>query len=63
MRRLDLARGLLPGGQPLADVAAEAGFADQAHFTRMFKAALGLTPARYRALAAAPGGGSPRARS
>lgn len=62
MRRLDLARGLLSGERPLADVAAEAGFADQAHFTRVFKAALGLTPARYRALAAAPSGRSPRAR-
>jgi len=31
-------------------VALEAGFADQAHLTRMFRAAFGLTPARYRAL-------------
>jgi AraC-like DNA-binding protein len=62
MRRLDLARGLLSGERPLADVAAEAGFADQAHFTRVFKAALGLTPARYRALATTPSGRSPRAR-
>jgi AraC-like DNA-binding protein len=29
-------------------VASEAGFADQAHFTRAFKAATGLTPGRYR---------------
>jgi len=62
MRRLDLARALLQGERPLADVAAEAGFADQAHFTRVFKAALGLTPARYRALATTPSGRSPRAR-
>ena len=27
-----------------------AGFADQAHFTRMFKATFGVTPARYAAL-------------
>ena len=62
MRRLDLARALLQGERPLADVAAGAGFADQAHFTRVFKAALGLTPARYRALATTPSGRSPRAR-
>jgi hypothetical protein len=28
----------------------EAGFADQAHFTPMLKAAFGITPARYRTL-------------
>ena len=50
-RRLALARQRMSGDQPLADVAYEVGFADQAHFTRTFKAAFGLTPARYRALA------------
>jgi AraC-like DNA-binding protein len=50
MRRLDLAREGIHRGHPLADVALDAGFADQAHLTRVFKAALGLTPARYRAL-------------
>jgi AraC-like DNA-binding protein len=54
MRRLDLARQLILEARPLADVAGEAGFADQAHFTRVFKAAFGLTPARYRALRRAP---------
>jgi AraC-like DNA-binding protein len=53
-RRLELARGKLRGDEPLVDVAGGTGFADQAHFTRMFKAAFGLTPARYRALSAAP---------
>jgi AraC-like DNA-binding protein len=52
-RRLDLARRRLHGDQPLVDVAGETGFADQPHFTRAFKAVLGLTPARYRALTAA----------
>ncbi len=54
MRRLDLARELIHGRRALAEVACEAGFADQAHFTRVFKAAFGLTPARYRALRAGP---------
>jgi AraC-like DNA-binding protein len=50
MRRLDTARKLLAERRALVDIALEAGFADQAHFTRMFKAAFGLTPARYTAL-------------
>jgi AraC-like DNA-binding protein len=52
MRRLDLARAAMERGAALAEVADEAGFADQAHFTRAFKSAFGLTPARYRALRA-----------
>lgn len=51
LRRLDAARDRLLGQQPLADIALETGFADQAHFTRMFTAAYGLSPGRYRALA------------
>lgn len=35
-------------GQP-AEIALECGFADQAHFTRHFKARTGLTPGQYRA--------------
>jgi AraC-like DNA-binding protein len=50
MRRLEAARRQIHVDRPLAEVAADAGFADQAHFTRVFKAAVGLTPARYRAL-------------
>jgi AraC-like DNA-binding protein len=50
MRRLEAARRQIHLERPLAEVAAGAGFADQAHFTRVFKAALGLTPARYRTL-------------
>jgi AraC-like DNA-binding protein len=48
MRRLDFARGRLRAGTPLAEAAFEAGFADQAHFTRAFRAAYGVTPGRYR---------------
>jgi AraC-like DNA-binding protein len=64
MRRLDLARDRLRG-RALADIAGEIGFADQAHFTRAFQAAFGLTPARYRALAGdyATTAAAPRRRS
>jgi AraC-like DNA-binding protein len=47
MRRLDLARSWLRDARPLAEAAHEAGFADQAHFTRTFRAAFGMTPGRY----------------
>jgi AraC-like DNA-binding protein len=50
MRRLAFARQQMHLAHPLVDVACAAGFADQAHFTRVFKAAFGLTPGRYRAL-------------
>src|SRR5262249_6225415 len=50
MRRLDFARERIHQQRPLVEVACDVGFADQAHFTRAFKAAFGLTPARYRAL-------------
>lgn len=47
--RIRQARELLrAGGQP-AEIALECGFADQAHFTRHFKARTGLTPGQYRA--------------
>jgi AraC-like DNA-binding protein len=52
LRRLEFARERLHLRRPLVEVAGEAGFADQAHFTRVFKSAFGLTPARYRALRA-----------
>jgi AraC-like DNA-binding protein len=50
MRRLELARGQIHRGRPLAEIACDVGFADQPHFTRAFRAAFGLTPGRYRAL-------------
>jgi len=33
---------------PLAEIAAGSGFADQSHFTRVFRRQVGTTPARYR---------------
>jgi AraC-like DNA-binding protein len=53
MRRLDVARGWLRDARPLAEAAHEAGFADQAHFTRTFKASFGMTPGRYAKLCTA----------
>lgn len=46
-RRLDAARDRILAGQPLADIAAEVGFCDQAHFSHRFKRFLGITPARF----------------
>lgn len=51
MRRLHHARVQLSQDRPLVEIAIAAGFADQAHFSRMFKATFGITPAQYRALA------------
>lgn len=51
MRRLDWARARLREDN-LADAALEAGFADQAHFTRAFTAAYGVPPGRYARLKA-----------
>lgn len=58
LRRLDAARGLLATDSSLADIALATGFADQAHFTRKFIAAYGLSPARYRKLVIEGGGGT-----
>lgn len=48
-RRVRAARALLRAGWAPAEVALECGFADQAHFTRHFKARTGVTPGQYRA--------------
>ena len=46
--RVRLARRLLDAGLPPADVAAEAGFADQPHLTRHFKRVIGVPPGAYQ---------------
>jgi len=48
-RRLEVARDRILAGQPLADVATEVGFFDQAHLTHRFKRFLGVTPGRFTA--------------
>jgi AraC-like DNA-binding protein len=50
--RVRHARSLLQAGLPIALVATEAGFYDQAHLTRHFKRIVGLTPGRYASAAA-----------
>jgi AraC-like DNA-binding protein len=47
-RRLEVARDRIVRGQPLADVAAELGFYDQAHLARHFKRLYGATPGGVR---------------
>jgi AraC-like DNA-binding protein len=47
-RRVGRARRLLLDGLAPGEVAAAAGFYDQAHLTRHFKRLVGVTPGRYR---------------
>ena len=35
-------------GVPADEIAHDAGFADQSHMTRVFKAVTGMTPGEYR---------------
>jgi AraC family transcriptional regulator len=47
--RIERAQHLLKEqGMPLADIALESGFANQSHFTQVFKRHLGLTPRAYQ---------------
>ena len=47
--RIDWARErLAQRGAALVDVALDAGFADHAHFTRVFHRETGMTPSGYR---------------
>lgn len=45
--RVRRARDMLQKGANIADAAFEAGFSDQSHLTRNFRAIYGVTPARY----------------
>jgi AraC-like DNA-binding protein len=47
-RRLEAAKSALRGSVAIANIAADFGFADQAHLTRAFKKTFGITPLVYR---------------
>jgi len=49
-RRIAKAQALIMAGTGLAEAAVAAGFVDQSHLTRQFKARLGVTPGRWVAL-------------
>ena len=57
-RRIDAARRVLLQGARPADVAADLGFYDQAHFTRHFRRHLAVTPARFGRGGAHPAAGA-----
>jgi AraC family transcriptional regulator len=46
--RVDYAMNALAGGDSLSDIAAHAGFSDQSHLGRVFRAATGMTPRQFR---------------
>ena len=45
--RIRHAQRLIQAGAPLSEVAAEAGFSSQSHFTHRFKRIIGVTPGQY----------------
>ena len=47
-RRIQHGQAQLRSGEPIADIAQQSGFADQAHFQRAFKKHLALTPGQYK---------------
>lgn len=47
-QRVEQARGLIRHGMPLAQAAAQCGFADQSHLTRLFTRQLGFTPGAWQ---------------
>jgi AraC family transcriptional regulator len=47
--RLQRAKQLLAGSDPLASIAAQCGFSSQAHFGNRFREAFGLSPGQWRA--------------
>ena len=51
LRRLRVDRAaakLIASEESIAGIALDTGFSDQSHLTRVFRAALGITPAQYR---------------
>ena len=56
MRRLDKVRDRLAAGHSLADASLAAGFFDQAHMTKHFRRAYGVTPASWARMLLGPDG-------
>lgn len=52
--RVGYAKQRLDSAAPLHEIALDAGFADQSHFTRTFRLATGMTPGKFRSAAALP---------
>ena len=51
LRRLRIERAagqLVSGSRPLAEIALSAGFADQSHFSNVFRRRIGISPSAYR---------------
>ena len=49
VRRVERARELIQEGeQPLSEIALDAGFSDQSHFTRVFSQQMGVSPGAWR---------------
>lgn len=46
--RIEKSKKMLEEGTPIIDVALRIGFADQSHYTNLFKALIGLTPRSYQ---------------
>ncbi|MCJ2166310.1 MULTISPECIES: AraC family transcriptional regulator [unclassified Pseudodesulfovibrio] len=46
--RVDMGKGLLAGGMSISRAAVETGFADQSHFSRVFRQYTGATPLQYQ---------------
>ncbi len=59
LARLKHAKQIIRQGAELAEASNQAGFADQSHFTREFKAAFGFTPKHFQTLANESGGEAP----
>lgn len=49
LERARAAKGLIAQGMSLSQASVEAGFADQAHMSRVFRAIYGVTPGQYAA--------------
>ncbi|MBX4920098.1 helix-turn-helix transcriptional regulator [Rhizobium bangladeshense] len=47
-RRVERAKSMLRGTDPIAQIASACGFSSQSHMTRAFKSGTGITPSAYR---------------